>query len=336
MMLVRYFQPAILTGLLALGGCAAAGVSLSDYPKEVEMQPADHLPTEAQLNLQGRAKVVVFVADDSKLDNARNAQAGNTLTSAIEEMLGANGAEVVDRSIAGRLGQELQLAEVKGVGGYEGPSVANFAVKPTIALAEYGSEYVPASSFVDKQGKTYFTPASWTHKSSVNISLNVYEIPSLRQLKTFNGKGRETKSTNDQGGRDLGVSMIRAATQDALKDVQSGFLNQFAPKGYVLGKRQNGSKSLFRISIGSDQGIVPDIPVVIFTEKESIHPITKKVGYDRIPVAEGRVSDLVTAGEAWVVPDDEDKAKRVRMGDQVGVVHKDSVWTKIMRPLKGI
>ena len=140
MMLPRYFLPAVLTALLTLGGCAAPGVSLSDYPKEVELQPADHLPTEAQLNAQGRAKVVVFETDDSKLEKARSAQAGNTLTRAIEETLGANGAEVVDRSIAGRLGKELQLAEVKGVGGYEGPSVANFAVKPTITLAEYGSE----------------------------------------------------------------------------------------------------------------------------------------------------------------------------------------------------
>ncbi len=334
-MLSRVYQAVVLAGLLSLGGCVTTGVSLSDYSREVELERADRLPTEADLNAQGRAKVVVFETDDGNLDKARRSQAATTLTREVEDMLGNNGAEVVDRSIAGRLGQELQLAEVKGVGNYEGPAVANYAVKPTITLADYVNEFTPASSYVGKDGKVYNNPASWNHKASINISVRIYEIPSLRQVRVLAGKGRKSRSTSDQGSHDLAISLLRDATQDALKDVQSGFLNQFAPKGYVLGKRQNGDKaSLFRISIGSDQGITSDVPVVIYTEKESIHPITKKTRYDKIPVVEGKVSKIVTASEAWVIPGDEDKARAVRMGDQVEVVYKDSGWTNFMRKLK--
>ncbi len=331
MLTKRIFQAGALSALLALAGCATTDVSLSEFRLESSLAPAARLPTEADLSRQGRAKVVVFDAEDSNLEKARRAQAATTLTRAIEEMLGANGAEVIDRSIATKLGQELQLAEVKGVGGYDGPSLANFAVKATITLADYGSEYVPASSFTDKKGKTYHTPASFSHKAVANVSLRVYEIPSLRPVKTLNGRGSKSRSTSDRGSHDIAANMIRAATQDALDDVRAEFLNVFSPKGYVLGKRENGKKCIFRISIGTEQGIVAGNRVVIFSEQESVHPITRKISYDKIPVVEGTVSGIVTNGEAWIVPEDDDKAKHVRLGDRIEVIHKDSGWTKLFK-----
>jgi hypothetical protein len=126
--------------------------------------------------------------------------------------------------------------------------------------------------------------------------------------------------------------MVRAASQNALKDVQADLLNLFAPKGYVLGKREKKGKSIFRISIGSEQGIIPGNKVVFFSERERVHPITKKVGYDKIPLAEGTVSNLVTGGEAWVIPEDEEKSRRIRLGDQIEVIHKKSTWMNLFRP----
>lgn len=319
-----------LAVLLALAGCAGTGISLSDYQKEVSLPAAARLPTETDLNRQGRAKVVVFETDDGDLERARNAQIGITLTRDIEQTLGDNGAEVIDRRIATSLGQELQLAEVKGVGVYEGPAVANFAVKPTITLAEYEYKYVPASSYTDKKGKTHEIAAYYSHKAQVQAGLRIYEIPSLHLVKSLTGRGSSSNSTADRGSRELSSNMIRSATQSALRDMRSEFLNLFAPKGYVLSRRDKGSKSILRISIGSEQGIVPGNSVVIFSEQESIHPITNKVSYNKIPVVEGKVSEIVTPYEAWVVPEDEDKARRVRLGDLIEVVYKDSLWSRLL------
>jgi hypothetical protein len=327
-----FVRALMLLGVVWLSGCASSTISLSDFNREVTLAAAARLPTEAELNRQGRAKVVVFEADDSKLEKARRAQAATVLTRAVEDMLGANGVEVIDRSIATKLGQELQLAEVQGVAGYEGPALASFAVKPTITLAEYAVEYVPASSYTDKKGKVYNTPASYAHKAKVNVSLRVVEVPSLNAVKTLNGRGLDSYSTSDRGQHDIDVTMIRSATQNALSGVRNDFLNLFAPKGYVLGKREHSGKSIFRISIGSEQGIVAGNKVVIYSEQENIHPITKKVSYDKIPVIDGVVSNLVTASEAWVVPDDEKKSRQVRLGDRVEVVHKNSGWANFFRP----
>lgn len=323
-MRARYFPVMALSALLALGGCRSMDVSLSDYRQEVPLDAAPRLPTEADLERLDRARVVLFEAEDGDLEKARRAQAATTLTLAIEELLGANGVEVVDRGIAADLGRELQLAEVKGVAGYDGPALANYAVKPTITQAEYATEYVPPTKFYDKRGKAYYIPESFRHRAGVNISLRVYEIPSLRPVKTLNGQGRNTLSSGDRGSRDMGVSMIRAATKAALGDVRAELLNLFAPRGYVIGKRMKGNDSILRISIGSAQGLVPGNKVVIFTEQENVNPITRKTSYDRIPVVSGTVSGIVTANEAWIVPEDEAKARRVRLGDQIEVVHKDS------------
>jgi hypothetical protein len=322
-MLQSMFLTMSLSGLLLLSGCAGS-ISLSDYRQEVQLQAAERLPTVADLDNQSRAKVVVFETDDSNLVRARRAQAATTLSRSIEQLLGANGAEVIDRDVAAQLGQELQLAEVKGVAGYEGPALANFAVKSTITLADYGSEYVPATSYTDKTGKTYITPASFTHRATVNLSLRVYEIPSLRLLKTLNGRGASTQSTRDRGSHELASTLIRYAAQSALNNVRAELLDLFAPKGYVIGRRDNGGKSIFRISIGSDQGIVAGNRLMIFTEQADIHPITQKISYDKIPVVEGYVTPIVSANEAWIVATDRAKAKTVRLGDRIEVVHKSS------------
>jgi sulfur carrier protein ThiS len=71
---------------------------------------------------------------------------------------------------------------------------------------------------------------------------------------------------------------------------------------------------------------------VIFTEQENVNPITRKTSYDRIPVVGGTVSGIVTANEAWIVPEDEAKARRVRLGDQIEVVHKDSPRGNLFLP----
>jgi hypothetical protein len=330
MMWTLFTRAAALAGLLTLAGCAGPGINLSDYHKEVSLPAAARLPSESDLNRQGRARVVVFETDDGNLDKARQAQVDVTLTREIEQILGDNGAEVIDRRIASNLGQELQLAEVKGVGVYDGPAVANYAVKPTITLAEYESKYVPASSYTDKKGKTHEIAAYYAHKANVQAGIRVYEIPSLHLLKSLSGRGSSSSSTADRGARELSANLIRGATQGALRDMRNEFLNLFAPKGYVLSRRDKDKKSILRVSIGSEQGIVPGNSVIIFSEQESIHPITHKVSYNKIPVVEGTVSEIVTPQEAWIIPEDEDKAKRVRLGDLIEVVYKDSLWSRLL------
>ena len=316
-----------ISGLLMLSGCSTIPtVALSDYPDDhtATMPQVAKLP--ANIDNQDRLKVVVLDSVDDSVRGGRQAKLGESLTREIEALLGKNGVEVIDRSLATKLDQEIKLCEMQGkkCGSSIGPSVAKYAIKATINRAEYGSSYVPTSSWTDKKGKTYVTPAHYQHSASAGVSLKVYEMPSLREVKAIVGSDTESQQTSQNDN--LGASMIRASLQHSVSTGQAkaDLLNIFAPKGYVIGKRvpKGGGKPIFKVSIGSTNGLVPGAPVVIMTEQETINPITQKSSIELIDVAKTLTSNLVSPNEAWVVPDDADKAKQVRLGDQALVQHE--------------
>jgi len=327
----------MLAAVATLTACSSVPtVSLGDYPREATLPPADILPTEAQISDHARLKVIVFNSEDGGLRAARDSQATHTLTSALESTLGSNGVEIVDRSLAGRLDNEIKLAEIKGMSNSdEGPAVANFAIKSVITQADYGSEYVPATSWTDKKGKTHTNPAYYSHNAATGIMLKIYAIPSLREIKTIAGKGSNSDSTNDGGNR--GASMIRNATQDALFRVQDQLLNLFAPKGYVLRRMTTakGDKSVFQISIGAQHGLVPGQKMVVKTQREARNPITGKISHEDVEITSASVSTLVSPSEAWIVPESEEAAANIRLGDVVEVRHeKLGALDLVMKRLK--
>ena len=315
-----------ISSLLVLSGCSAIPtVALSDYPEDqtATMPQVAKLPT----NIDGKTRMKIIVLDsaDDSVRGAQQAKLGESLTREIEALLGKNGVEVIDRSLATKLEQEIKLCEMQGkeCGSSIGTSVAGYAIKATINRAEYGSNYVPESSWTRK-GKTYVTPAHYQHSASAGVSLKVYEMPSLKEVKAIVGSGTESQQTSQNDN--LGASMIRTSLRYSVSTGQakSDLLNIFAPKGYVIGKRipKGGGKPIFKVSIGSTNGLVPGAPIVIMTEQETINPITQKSSIELIDVAKTQTSNLVSPNEAWVIPDDADKAKQVRLGDQALVQYE--------------
>lgn len=314
-----------LTAALTLTACASIqDVSLSDYSQEVELAQADLMPTASQISDHGRIKVIAFNSETGGLRHGRALPAANTLTASLERVLGSNGVEIVDRKLAGKLDSEIKLAEMRGfVDNSEGPTVANFAIKSSITSAEYSYDVVPAQTWTDKKGKEHTNPAHFDHAASAGILIKVYAIPSLREIKTLVGTGYQRMSSNDRGNREAG--MIRGATQDALDRVKDQLLNLFAPKGYILRKMTNskGKKSIFQISIGSQQGLVTGQRVLIKSQRAVKNPITGLTSYESVDLVKASVSTLVNSGDAWIVPEDESKAANVRLGDVAEVFYKE-------------
>jgi hypothetical protein len=74
--------------------------------------------------------------------------------------------------------------------------------------------------------------------------------------------------------------------------------------------------------------------VVIFNQRPSVHSITNKTVFDKVPVVEGVVANNVTAMESWIIADDDRKAQSVLLGDLVEVTRKGSLWKKVLKPLQ--
>jgi hypothetical protein len=323
---------AVLIAAAFLSGCTT--VDLSKF-HDADLKEAEIMPSKAQLNQQ-RIKVVVFEADEGHNQYAMNAHLGETFAKALEKEITEAGTEIVDRNLAGKLKDELKLAEVRGSGNYNGPEVANYVVRGKLSSAEPTTTFHEAMNVKGPDGKYYYTPAYYEHVGKVGGIVNIYELPSLRLINTFTVEG--TASAQDQANWrnwyanrefDSGGKLLRDATFAAIKLENHQLKNIFAPKGYVVERRTDGDKSIFKVLMGSGQGVKTGDKVVIYTLRNKHNRLTEKDEIDELPVAIAKVSDQVTDTFSWVAPDDKDASAKVRLGDYVKVQFDQSLASKM-------
>jgi hypothetical protein len=314
-MCVLLFASTLLTG------CATT-VDLSKF-HDADLKEAEIMPGKDQLNQQ-RIKIVVFEADEGRLPHAVNAHLGESLAKAVEKELMAVGAEVVDRNLASKLKDELRLTESVGAGSYAGPQVAQYAIRGKVNSAEYNATYIEASTWKDDKGETHINPARYDHKATVGGSISLYELPSLRLVDAINVAG--STSASDplmKANWATGSSLLRSATSAAI-DGQYELKNFFAPRGYVVERRVDGKKSIFKILMGKGQGVHQEDKVVIYSLRKKTNALTGAEQTDERPVIKAKVSDQIENGACWIVPDDQDASAQVKLGDFVKVKYESN------------
>jgi len=287
------------------------------------LRDTDVMPTQDQLQAK-RTKVLVFEADDKAVRD-RLRDAGVLKARKIEEVLSGSSVEIVDRNLALKLRDEIALAEAKGDGSttYEGPEVANVAVRAFITDVGAGSQYTPASRYESK-GKIYQVPHVCNYTGFATGGLRVYEVPSLRLMATFSLKGNASVSENAYCRDDQSVliGLARQAVEDSVHRNRADLKNMFAPKGYVVEKRALGKDVIFKVMVGKTHGAASQDKLTFYTVRKNENRLTKKVEYEEVPIVTGVLSDQIGDDFAWIVPDDLDKAKQIRLGDFVKVVYK--------------
>ena len=332
----RQFLYSGLGALVILAGCAAP-LSKTDYAsfQSAALGNAEIMPTEAQLQNE-RLKVVVYDADENAVQWARDSQLGQTLAKAIETTISGGGVEIVDDNIAVKLRDVLKLAEASGKATYSGPKVANFAIKSTVSSAEYGATYNPASRFVDKKGNVSYTPASYSHSAKVKAAIRIYEVPSLRLVQTVIATGTASQSDAHNGANaGMGRAMVRAAALDAVKDYSTDLLKVFASNGYVESKKTNGKKSIFKITLGAQNGLKPGSKVRIYNLQPEADTFAKNNGaVEEIVVADATVTQNLTDTSAWIELTDETNAEKVLRGHVVRPEHTTGTFQEFMRKVK--
>jgi len=310
---------------LLLSACATTIKDLSAY-RPAPLLETDIMPSQEMLTSR-RAQIVIFEADDSAV-HRRAPQVGAVLTRAIEARLSESGAEIIDRNVALTLRDELTLAEAKGQGSYAGPAVANFAVKTTLTNADFTSEYVQLQLVRTKKG-TYWEPAHCNYRAQISAALRVYEIPSLRLLGTVNLVGPAYLSSEERCNDSRTDALLRQAAEEAVKRNRTEFQNLFAPKGYVIEKRVSGNKAIFKIMLGATQGIKSQDKLSFFSLQQSVNPLTQQTSFEEVLLVDGVASDQVSADFCWVVPLDQAKAGKIRLGDFVKVVYRKSALESV-------
>ena len=331
--------------LLALvASCAPTiGKDFDKYQKQF-LQKSKYLPNEE--SLAGKAsKIVVFNLDENDNQVATQAGLGTTMANNVENILTKNRlAQLVDRKSAAKLQKEIALAELNKTGSYKGPQVADYAISGAISNAGFTSKFVQGGTSYDPKTRSMTTvPSRFVYKSEVSGNIKIYELPSMAVVDNveFQGEKARTENVQENGGLSFGAlkiggqqskgadrddALVRKAGEDAIDNASVAIKNLLAQKGYILEKRILEKKTIFKISIGSMQGLTHGDKFEVSGQFDSENAITGKVEVERRIIAEGTVTEKIDPKTAWVVLDDQDKNSQVRLGDVVKMKYKKNYF----------
>jgi hypothetical protein len=323
----------VLGVALLAGGC---GTKL-DIPNPlafpiVQMEKAAVMPVLK--TAIGRTRVVVMEPNDPT--SAPRAGLPGAAVSAIEQILAKGGMEIVDRNVSGKLKDEIELAAVKESDkAYEGPDVADFAISAVLGNASWSSNYIEPSTYTDKKtGKPVTIPGMHVHGAKANLTIRIYELPTLRLIDTVAAEGSVTKLAQaSRASPTRGAELMRAAAQEGVVDSRDAILNQFAAKGYVSERRVNAEAkvSYFRTLLSKRSGAKPGQEVEVVTVQKSVDPLTGKTTIGEYKVAKGVMSQAIAEDHSWIIVTDPKEAAQVHLGDIVRAKFEKSIFGDILR-----
>lgn len=315
-----------ITASLGLAGCSSPE-NIREYT-HVSMQKADILPSKESLR-GAKQKIVIFPADASNFPLARASHAGITIATTLENDLAEVGVEIVDRNLANKLKRELALAESKGKSEYNGPAIADYAVTGSVSNAGLSYDFHKRDSWVDKDGKSHVTEAYCRFSATVSANLKLYKLPGLAYSKTITTDETKTTKTETSNSRcpisdASAASLVRKAAKKGIDKNKEKFQNFFSPKAYVLERKVNGDKSLFKISAGKNYGYQLKAKITFYNLEVTKNPLTGDVATEEYKVVEGKVNSV---GDqfAWILVDDE-LAEQVKLGDYVKRIYEHGMF----------
>ena len=352
----KYFfgKAFVLLSLLAFAfSCSPTIKNFEKYQKQF-LPKTSFMPN--QENIEGKApKVAVFALDENSNKVATDSKLGVSIANNVENILSQNRlAKLVDRSAVAKLQKEVALVEMNKTGSYKGPQVADYAVSGSISNADFSKTYSSEKIFFDPKSKSLINiPAKFTYTSNVSGNLKIYELPSLSVVEAIEFSGKQSRSENvkqnggvnfaglqiggeQAEGVDRDDGLVRKAGEDAIQDIAVDIKNLFAKKGYILEKRSYDGKSIFKITLGSLDGIKQGDEFEVFGQYEVENPLNNRIEVERRLIAKGVVADKIDPKTSWVIIGDENSVNAIRIGDSVKMKYERSAFSKAMKVSKSI
>lgn len=323
-----------------LSGCASSS-TISDFDN-YERRPlvkASIMPSKAQLS-RDRARVVVLDIDDDSIDLAKQSRLGVALRQKIESLLGGGGVDVIDRKLAATLQNEIMLAEMKGKYDYKGPEVADFGVTGNVIAVNYSTSYSKASTWVDKEGESHYSPPRCSYSIQFEGDLKVHALPSLRLVDTIKLDETERQSVSLEGRYSRSCpkypneqlrGLVTEAGISAVSEAEVDLKNNFAPQGYITEARSNDDDHIFKVTMGRQAGLEEGQSVDIIQFYNNQDLLTGETSIEETKLVNAVVSNNVGSEYAWIVVDDAEKSDRIRLGDAVKVRYEDGWFQKLKK-----
>jgi hypothetical protein len=323
--LKHVFSVAFVMAMMMFSGCAA---KIGDLQKYVHspMRDAEFMPSSSDMK-EVKTKVILIKMQNGSVENAHDADLAQTLNAALLSELTSDGSvEVIDREIDSYLSSEVKFSELSAKEDIYKDEfrIASFAIKGEISAATFSSRYVAEQIWYDKKGKSHYEPPYFVYSAHVEGVVNIYEIPSMRVLKSVALRGSESYSEESYRVKRFDAALIQKAGRDAIYGARRQLKNFFAPKGYVLFKRVNDDEQIYEVSLGSAEGLHHGDAVQVYRKHNFLNPITQEENIKEIVIAKGSVSEIIHPHNAWIIIDEVSAGFEIRLGDYIKERH--SSW----------
>ncbi len=329
-----------LAAIVAGFGCASGRVSNLDAYEEVPMNRVVPYPSTEELSK--RAYEVVIVdrpargIDESLLEKPRV-----QVRRALEGLAAEAGAGVIDRSLQeiGGIRTEGVLGELEGRE-VEDVSGADFALATRFSKYRYTSEWARPFKFLWQSVEDVADkPGTCTHTAEVEVDIQLIEIGANdRVARTYALEHSATQKNKDLDPScsiapvTLGV-LFEKALDEALVCLDLPLGTRLAPRGHLTKHRKapGADRHIYRISLGSAQGMERGDRVEIRREQRSISPSGEETRTERV-IGLGEVSDQVMAQASWIAVDPSKATEELLDGDVVRPVMSEGLLASLSGP----
>lgn len=300
----------------------------------VNIPDAEFVPSKAEL-MGGKMAVVVLPV---KIDSNATFETGavRQISSELESGLITAGADIVDRNLASKLGDEILAYEATGQFSGAGIDVADVAILPAIHNVDIAKRFSAARNWTDDDGDRHYTPPSCFYEATVSGNVKFFELPDLNETEalTFKGTASNTMSINNSScpvSQDLAYSLASQASGNGVYNILPEIQQNFSQSGFVIEYRKRDNEHLVNINLGSNHKLKPGQKIKFARKVSRYNRLTEKTKISTLPYNfTGVVSDLIEPDNAWVIVDEEAETQ-LKYGDIAKTYFEQTIWDSMTK-----
>lgn len=312
-----------------------------------------YLPGKESLK---KNKIVVAILDFDTTNSpiANNLGLGNIISSKIENVLVKNrNIQILDRKIANKLKGYIKDGNLKTIpNDVLGNISLDYIITGSFDKAETSKRYLNklASNVIggilinttncgnSKSCETgrnignamnvadaVVNPGYWIYNGEVAGNIKIYDASNMLLIEsiTFNGSSEMVEDVSllaNNNGKNGNISaIIKHALDNSLITFKNRLHNIFIYNGYILEKRAYDGKTIFRINLGSNDGLAMGDKFKVYSIENNYNPITDENTPEEIEIGTGVVSNIISHNNAWVIIDDKKTTDKIRLGNIVKI-----------------
>lgn len=342
--------------LILLVSCATNIKNFEKYEKSPLLE-LEEMPSKEQVN--NSLPRVVIVAEKPELEHVAKTNAHNVVKNSLTTLLETQMfASVVERNDNEAIAKEMKIAEFEGKP-LSGMSSVDYVIKVDVSTitfsrqhktnfaavaANVGTTVAIAGASSRNNGGIYFAGANpnlsttqYEYTSSIDGTIKIYEIPSMKMLKIIPLKATASESevASTTSGFNAGFisftdqkpidsksedgNLAYEAIQDAIDNAIPEVKRFIKKSAYILEKRVYQSKAIYAINRGSNQGFRAEDKLSIYRIESERNNLTDEDDSVEQLVCKGVVAKNTLQKErGWAVFDSKCQDK-IRLGDKASV-----------------